>query len=211
MTETALPPLDPHSPVYGLVLAGGRGTRLGRDKGELDYHGLPQAAWGLRLLERCCPAAFVSVRPEQADAAPYRGLPMIVDAGASAGPASGVAAALRRFPGTAWLVIAADMPLLTPAVLATLVAQRDPSALATAYRHGDGTPEPLCAIWEPAAAGRLGEVRTGEQGVSLRGLLQEGPARFLALADDAVLTSVNTAADDAWVRARLGARDSRLI
>jgi molybdopterin-guanine dinucleotide biosynthesis protein A len=210
MAENSSPPLDATSPLYGLVLAGGRGTRLGRDKGELDYHGLPQAAWGLRLLEPFCSRGFVSVRPEQMNTAAYRGLPTIVDRGASAGPASGVAAALRQFPRAAWFVIAADMPLLTDAVLATLVAHRDPSVFATAYRRRGGMPEPLCAIWEPAAAARLGAQGAG-QGISLRRLLEEGPARLLDLDDDDVLTSVNTAADDLRVRGRLDARPSRLM
>ena len=210
MAENCSTPLDLASPLYGLVLAGGRGTRLGRDKGELDYHGLPQAAWGLRLLEPFCGRGFVSVRPEQRDTPAYRGLSTIVDLAESAGPASGVAAALQQFPRAAWFVIAADMPLLTDAVLATLVAHRDPSVLATAYRRRGGMPEPLCAIWEPAATARLA-ARGAGQGVSLRRLLEEGPARLLDLDDDEALTSVNTAADDLRVRARLGARASRLM
>ena len=209
MAENSATPLDA-SALYGLVLAGGRGTRLGRDKGELDYHGLPQAAWGLRLLEPFCREGFVSVRPEQIDTPAYRELPTVIDRGASAGPASGVAAALLQVPRAAWLVIAADMPLLTDAVLAALVAQRDPSVLATAYRSHGGRPEPLCAIWEPAAAARLTEQGV-EQGISLRRLLEEGPARLLDLADKEALTSVNSPADDLRVRARLGARGGRLM
>ena len=209
MAENSSTRLDA-SPLYGLVLAGGRGTRLGRDKGELDYHGLPQAAWGLRLLEPFCSERFVSVRPEQIDTPAYRELPTIIDRGLSVGPASGVAAALLRAPRAAWLVIAADMPLLTDAVLAALVAQRDPSVLATAYRRDGGRPEPLCAIWEPAAGARLGG-EGAEHGISLRRLLEDGPARLLDLADNEVLTSVNTAADDLRVRARLGARAGGLM
>jgi len=205
MTETSSAPPGAESPLHGLVLAGGRGTRLGRDKGELNYHGMSQAVWALRLLEPFCRAAFVSLRPGQVDAPAYRGLPSILDGGTSAGPASGVGAALQRFPRAAWLVIAADMPLLTEGVLATLVSQRDPSKLATAYRRRDGMPEPLCAIWEPAVASRL-VPRHGGQGLSLRRLLEDGPAQLLDLEDEEALTSVNTAADDARVRARLGSR-----
>jgi molybdopterin-guanine dinucleotide biosynthesis protein A len=68
----------------------------------------------------------------------------------------------------------------------------------------------LCAIWEPAAAERLVAQSAG-QGISLRRLLEEGPARLLDLDDDEALTSVNTAADDLRVRTRLGARASRLM
>ena len=210
MEENCSNPRAVGTPLYGLVLAGGRGTRLGCDKGELAYHGLPQAAWGLRLLERFCGAVFVSVRPEQVDTPAYRGLSTIVDRGASAGPGSGVAAALQQCPRAAWLVIAADMPLLTDAILATLVAHRDPSVLATAYRRRGGMPEPLCAIWEPAVAAQLGPPGV-KQGVSLRRLLEEGPARLLDLDDDEALTSVNTPADDRRVRAWLRAEASRLM
>ncbi|MEO8464091.1 MAG: NTP transferase domain-containing protein [Gammaproteobacteria bacterium] len=210
MAENSSPEFDAVSPICGLVLAGGRSSRLGREKGELDYHGLPQAAWALRLLEGFCRNSFVSLRPEQVDTPAYRGLPTIVDRGASAGAASGLAAALDRFPGAAWLVIAADMPLLTDSVLAALVARRDPSSFATAYRRREGMPEPLCAIWEPAAAARLGAPGP-ERGVSLRRLLEQGPARLLDLDDPEALMSVNTAADDVRVRARLGARASPLM
>jgi molybdenum cofactor guanylyltransferase len=186
------------APLHGLVLAGGRGSRLKRDKGELDYHGVPQAQWAFELLAGVCALRFVSIRAEQAEVGVYRGLPLIVDGGESRGPASGLRAALRRFPGAAWLVIAADMPLLDSALLATLVAARDAGLLATAYRHADGTPEPLCAIWEPAV---LALLEAG--GSSLRRLLEAGPAKFLELGVDQSLSSVNTPADDARIRQNL--------
>ncbi|HVY64807.1 MAG TPA: NTP transferase domain-containing protein [Gammaproteobacteria bacterium] len=200
MTENLSHPVG-IAALYGLVLAGGRGTRIGRDKGALDFHGMPQVRWALQLLQGFCEACFVSVRPDQANDGVYAGLPSIVDEGSS-GPASGVAAAMRRFPGVAWLVIAADMPLLTRTVLATLVAGRDPSGLATAFRRPAGAPEPLCAIWEPGAGGWLAPSGS-DHGVSLRRLLETGPARLLDIEDADLLASVNTRADDAWVRRRL--------
>jgi molybdopterin-guanine dinucleotide biosynthesis protein A len=203
---------DAHSrlgppPLKGLVLAGGLSSRLGRDKGSLDYHGVPQARWALELLAPFCVQTFASIRAEQAELPAYRGLPVILDARDSAGPATGLLQALQHSPGAAWLAIAADMPLLTPPALAQLLAHRDPAALATAYRHRDGTPEPLCAIWEPAVEAHLTE--GGPRGVSLRRLLETGPARLIPLANDDVLTSVNTAIDDARVRRLLaGAADA---
>lgn len=190
-------------PLHGLVLAGGRGTRLGAEKGALDYHGQPQVRWALELVTPLCARAFVSVRAAQAQGPVYRDLPLILDDGAeAAGPAAGLAAALRRFPDVAWLVLAADMPLLDRALLARLVAARDTTALATAFRHVDGTPEPLCAIFEPAVLPAI-EAMGGSHRVSLRGVLATGPAKLLALDDDAPLTSVNTPEDDARVRRRL--------
>ncbi len=194
----------------GLVLAGGHWVRLGRDKGELEYHGVPQVRWALRLLEGFCAGAFVSLRSDQAGTPAYADLPLIVDS-VCAGPATGLAAAMQRMPGAAWLVIAADMPLLDTAVLAKLVTGRDRSALATAYRRHDGTAEPLCAIWEPTAAAALLPAAGGGRGVSLRRLLEAGPARLLEPDDESVLTSVNTAADDTWVRQRLAGHAGRVM
>jgi molybdopterin-guanine dinucleotide biosynthesis protein A len=210
MAETDLHPEPGLPALYGLVLAGGRSSRLGRDKGSLDYHGLSQVRWALALLEPFCARAFASVRREQAELPVYRGLPLVIDRGGSAGPASGLLEALRRFPSVAWLVVATDMPLLRPALLATLVTRRDPAALATAYRHRDGTPEPLCAIWEPATKARFAE-HGGAQGASLRRLLESGPARLLELKNDVALTSVNTDADEARVRLLLADPDAGLM
>jgi molybdopterin-guanine dinucleotide biosynthesis protein A len=195
-------PLHDSAPLRGLVLAGGFGTRLGRDKGELEYHGQPQARWAFALLESVTPAVFVSLRAEQRTRDTYRGLPSISDDAVSAGPASGLLSAWAVHADAAWLVIAADMPLLTRPLLATLVAQRDVAALATAYRHADGTPEPLCTIWEPASRAALERVWK-EETPSLRRLLEIGPARLLAPDDPTALASVNTLDDDAAVRRRL--------
>lgn len=188
--------------LQGLVLAGGRGTRLGLDKGTLDFHGEPQARWAHALLARVCGRAFVSVRPDQAGRAPYTGLPMIVDTEPDAGPAAGLLAAFDAAPGAAWLVLAADLPLVDAAMLERLVAARDPSRLATAYRHADGTPEPLCAIYEPAARAVLEAQRPGP--VSLRRVLETGPCRLIEPLDERGLAGVNTPADAAAVRERLG-------
>jgi molybdopterin-guanine dinucleotide biosynthesis protein A len=188
-------------PLHGLVLAGGRGTRLGREKGALDYHGEPQARWAHALLESVCGRAFASVRADQAGVEPYAGLPLIVDTQAGAGPAAGLLAAFAAEPEAAWLLLAADLPLVDRPTLERLVAARDVAAVATGYRHRDGTAEPLCAIYEPGARAALAAQRPGR--LSLRRVLEAGPSRLLDPLDGARLTSVNTAADDAAVRARL--------
>jgi molybdopterin-guanine dinucleotide biosynthesis protein A len=193
-------------PLHGLVLAGGRGTRLGQAKGELDYHGQPQARWAHALLVQACGSAFVAVRLEQAATPPYADLPLIVDARPDAGPGAGLLAAFGARPQAAWLVLAADLPLVDLALLADLCAARDPAVLATAYRGADGGPEPLCAIFEPAARTAL-QSQPPER-LSLRRLLATGPSRLLGLAEPARLQSVNTPADDAAARAWLARRAS---
>jgi molybdopterin-guanine dinucleotide biosynthesis protein A len=155
------------------------------------------------LLARHCVRACASVRDAaQAAEHAFRGLPTLTDAAGVEGPAAGLAAAFRSAPDAAWLLVGVDMPLLEDATLAELVANRDAQAVATAYRHPDGTPEPLCTIWEPAAAGRL----ASSHAPSLRGLLEGSAARLLTPADPLWLKSVNTPADAAAVKELLEQR-----
>ncbi|HLF09607.1 MAG TPA: NTP transferase domain-containing protein, partial [Gammaproteobacteria bacterium] len=164
--------------LWGLVLAGGDSRRMGRDKGQLPYRGEPQARRALQLLNIVCARAFVSVRSDQAQLEPYALLPLIVDDGELRGPAAGLLAAWAQWPSAAWLTLATDLPLVGPALLGELIQQRAPEALATAFRHPDGTPEPLCTIWEPAARARLlGRARTGDH--SLRRLLEDSAVELL--------------------------------
>ncbi len=136
--------------VLGLVLAGGSGRRMRRDKALLDYHGKPQVRWCYELLRRVCERVYVSTRTDQAREPVRASLPQIVDAVDGLGPAGGIMSAQKVRPDVAWLVVACDLPFLSCELLEHLLEHRDPARDATAYRSShDGLPEPLCAIWEP--------------------------------------------------------------
>lgn len=140
--------------LYGLVLAGGDSRRMGRDKGTLVLHGVPQAERQWRLLDSVCERAFVSVNAAQASREPYRGLPLVIDEGERQGPITGLLTAANAHPDVAWLALAVDMPFVDEALLRELITARDPSREATAFQH-DGMIEPLCAIWEPSSLALL--------------------------------------------------------
>jgi molybdenum cofactor guanylyltransferase len=140
------------APIFGLVLAGGRSARMQRDKAALTYHGRTQLEWAMSLLQPHVGRVFVSVRPDQT-ADPVRArFEQIVDTEKDLGPIAGIMAAQAKYPQSAWLVIACDLPFLDEGTLTHLLRGRQPDKLATAYRSShDGLPEPLCAIYEPAS------------------------------------------------------------
>jgi molybdopterin converting factor, subunit 1, non-archaeal len=178
--------------LFGLVLAGGASTRMRTDKALLDYHGQPQVRWAFELVSKFCTATFVSVRPDQRDDPSRAGLTQIVDRQPGIGPIAGISAALLEHPQSAWLVLACDLPFLTGNTLQHLVAQRDPRKVATAYRSAhDGLPEPLCAIWEPAAREPvLAYIASGKQ--CPRKFLINADTALLDLPERAALDNVNT-------------------
>jgi molybdopterin-guanine dinucleotide biosynthesis protein A len=142
--------------LYGLVLAGGRSSRMQRDKATLSYHGRTQLEWAVSLLEPLVHRAFVSVRPDQVDDPVRARFAQIVDTHENLGPIAGILAAQIRHPQAAWLVLACDLPFLDETTLRHLMRARDPARAATAYRSShDGLPEPLCAIYEPSSHGAL--------------------------------------------------------
>ena len=179
-------------PLFGLVLAGGASTRMRTDKAALQYHGQPQLQWAFELVSKFCAASFVSVRPDQRTDAARAGHPQIVDRQPGIGPIAGISAALLEQPKAAWLVLACDLPFLTEHTLEHLIAHRDASKIATAYRSAhDGLPEPLCAIWEPAAREPvLAYIASGKQ--CPRKFLINADTKLLDLPERQALDNVNT-------------------
>lgn len=197
---------DPLAPLHGLVLAGGRSTRMGRDKARLRYGARTQLQTAFDLLSPLVLECRVSVRADQRGEPLRAGFPQLVDALDDIGPAAGLLAAHAYTPQAAWLALACDLPLLEASALQTLIGARAPGVAALAFRSAhDGLPEPLCAVWEPAALQRLqAQVSGGRHG--LRSVLHGADVRLLPLPCAHVLDNANTPQDHARLRQRAGER-----
>ncbi len=137
--------------LYGLVLSGGKSTRMGTDKGLIKYHQFPQREHLYHLLGKVCERTFISLRAEQEVKVPF-GFATIADEDKFRGPFNGMLSAHSRYPDVAWLVLACDLPLMDLPALEQLISERDPEKFATAFANKENPlPEPMCAIWEPQA------------------------------------------------------------
>ncbi len=137
--------------IYGLVLSGGKSTRMGTDKGLIAYHGIPQRDYLYQLLEKICNKTFMSIRKEQ-ETEVSSTFNTIVDEDVFKGPFNGILSAYKKYPDVAWLVLACDLPLIDEKSLRELIKARKGRAEATAFALKENPlPEPLCAIWEPQA------------------------------------------------------------
>lgn len=180
------------APVYGLILAGGSSSRMKRDKAALLYQGKSQLDRAFELAARHVNPVFVSVRASQSGDPSRAHRPLILDSLAGEGPIVGIRSAFEAHPNVAWLVLACDLPFLGDTALSRLLAERDSSAMATAYRSAhDGLPEPLCAVWEPRAAAALAAYQAAG-GECPRKFLMRHPARLLEPVDPQALDNVNT-------------------
>jgi molybdopterin-guanine dinucleotide biosynthesis protein A len=194
--------------LFGLVLAGGRSTRMQADKAALAYGARPQLAEAYELVTRHVDRAWISVRADQADEPLRASYAQIVDGDLGQGPVAGVIAAQARHPGAAWLVVACDLPQLDDETLVDLVRQRDPARMATAFVSAhDRLPEPLCAIYEPASRGSiLAQVAAGRN--CPRKFLMDHDVKLLAPRHAQALDNANTPDEARAARTALAARGS---
>ena len=134
------------APIQGLVLAGGKSTRMGTDKGMLNFYGKNQRDVAIELLEKNNLKTFLSVREDQEIGISNK----ITDKLVGLGPFGAICSAFQENPNVAWLVIATDLPFVNDATIQKLLKYRNPSKAATTIKGKDKQfPEPLITIWEP--------------------------------------------------------------
>lgn len=185
------------SSLKGLVLAGGESTRMGSDKGLMDYHGGPQREYLLRLLKGFTTEAFISCRPGQISDSI---LPLIEDTYENLGPFGGILSAFEFDPHAAWLVVACDFPLLDHAAISQLVEERDTSSIATSFLDTHTLmPEPWITILEPKIYPILKEYHKRGRS-SLRGVLVDYNSALIRAQNPNVLLNANTPDEEAQIR-----------
>ena len=163
-----------------LLLAGGKSSRMGRDKSALPVNGEPLWQRQLAVLRATEPAEiFISGKCD----GPYAdcGVEILLDEIPDCGPLGGIATALRRCKSERLLVLAVDMPAMTADFLRALLDESQRTAMGvvpsvaapvraqarirTSPGENDGGQlEPLAAVY-PRAAFDVAEecLRAGER------------------------------------------------
>lgn len=172
-----------------IVLAGGRSTRMGRSKADLEWHGSTLLRRAVGIAGRAVDGPIVVVR---APGQPLPRLPVGVEVvdderegrGPLQGIASGIAALAGRSPVVA--VSAVDMPHLHPAFVRHVVRSLRPGDDVALPRVG-GFAQPLAAAYRvatlaPALRDELAHDRRGSAALLVRLRVRELDERAL-LAD----------------------------
>lgn len=189
--------------VKGLVLSGGKSTRMGIDKGLIKYHGIPQREYLYELLKLVCHAPYMSVREDQVPEF-NDGYDLIIDRNEYKGPYNGLLSAHHHDPEASWLVLACDLPLMDQAALKQLLGERDPKRVATAFTTRDsGLPEPLCAIWEAKGLKKSMEYLNSGNGSSPRKFLINEDTMLVYPHNEDVLLNANFKEDYEKVLSKL--------
>lgn len=145
---------DQIAPVQGLILAGGKSTRMGADKGLLEYHGVSQRDYLYEQLSSIFlpyhdnKGVYISVKEGQE----IGNTNTISDKFIGLGPFGAICSAFQENPNSAFFVIATDVPFVDKGLIRLLLDSRNPKKIATALKGKNKQfPEPLITIWEPKA------------------------------------------------------------
>lgn len=181
--------------VTGLVLAGGRGTRMGGlDKGLVELAGKPLAAHVLARLAPQVGALLISAN-RNLDRYAALGVPVVTDPpeyGSFAGPLAGIRAALAAMR-TPWLaVVPCDTPNVPLDLVQRLAAGLDGARASVA--SAGGRTHGLCCLLNSTLRVSLDEaLARGERRVSA--WLRSVGARTVGFADADAFVNFNASAD----------------
>lgn len=161
------------------LLAGGKSSRMGRDKALLDWHGTP--LWRLQLNK------LIALNPERLlisrrDDQEFKTLlaDHVIDPPDNPGPLGAIVRCLEMAP-LPLLVLAVDMPRMTAEFLQSMIDECSDASRGLICKSSDGL-EPLCAIYPPGALGLMKDA------------LAEGCFRMRAVAERLV--------EAGWLRVR---------
>lgn len=188
--------------IYGLLLAAGTSSRMGHPKQLLDWQGQPMVRHVAQQVPASRLAGLIVVVGAAADRvqAALAGLEITVvtNPDYATGQASSLRSGLRVVPATvdAVVVLLADQPLVTPALINTLVAtfQQEcalaapgPVAIIPRYRGQRGNPVLLARALFP-------ELQQLQGDVGARVVLQRYASQiyWLDTTDPAVITDIDT-------------------
>ncbi len=190
--------MNPKKSLCGLVLAGGRSSRMGRDKGLLvhpDGRTLVTRSHDL-LRDAGCNHVVISLRHDQEIPAGLDELQIVRDPeGASSGPMAGIVSGMRLHPESDWLVLACDLPRLDLVTLSHLIASQQADEMFLAYRSEfDGLPEPLCTLYSHGTLPILAQAQAEDFRCPRKIMIRHG-CRLLEPVTPRALENANTPVD----------------
>jgi molybdopterin-guanine dinucleotide biosynthesis protein A len=178
-----------------LLLAGGKSTRMGRDKAFLEIDGEPLWHRQLATLRALSPDELMIAAPPCPE---WSDCDVIADEIPNAGPLGGIAAALRKCASSHLVVLAIDLPRLTTGFLQTLGDFCD-NRRGVVPRNNDRF-EPLAAIYPQSCAELAGAaLRRGDFSMQdfVRAAIEVGLLlpREVSAKEASLFTNLNTPDD----------------
>jgi len=140
--------MDPALDVTAFILAGGRSTRMGADKAFVILEGKTLLARILDVVRFVTPT--VRIVGDPAKFATFA--PTVEDVFSNCGPLGGIHAALRASQTDLNLILAVDVPFVSPPLLRYLIDHARSATARVTVPQTAGGYQPLCAVYRRSFA-----------------------------------------------------------
>lgn len=182
--------------ILGLVLAGGRSTRIGTDKAMLQFNGVSLVQHTSELLAPLVDEVVIS-RTAELD---YTGFETLPDRLPDKGPLSGVHSAMMAYPDYHLLVVPVDLPLLSAESVSKLIAFASESQSNCAFEKANSDSLsgkqtlfhfPLFIRNTEKNRDILDAIMHSGDSLSVYGFLRQSGYQLISACDDKELTNIN--------------------
>lgn len=140
--------------ITGVILAGGKNSRMGSDKGMLEVEGKKIVDRIISVIKPFVQEVIIVSNGANYDKLEYAVYKDIVK---DAGPMGGIHAALQNSKTEKILVVSCDMPFVSKEVILALIREAD-SGEVVLPEHGDSHTEPLCAVYSKSCFSKFAEL-----------------------------------------------------
>lgn len=127
----------------GILLAGGKSSRMGKDKAFLSWKGRKLYTYPMQLMEEFCSEILVSSSDERFLDEGYRIIPDIIQ---DIGPLGGIYTCLNKAKFDRSLVLTCDNPLISKKFIGKLLINSK-DYLITIGKNSEHLPEPLSGVY----------------------------------------------------------------
>ena len=199
--------IKPDKSVYvhaaGFLLAGGRSSRMGRDKALLTLGGEPLIRIGLEKLRITC--AEVAIAGGAKDLAEFARV--IPDQQLGCGPLGGIVSAIEQSSFEWNLFLPVDVPFVPLACLKSLLSMAAGFPCVCVMARVGGENQPLCAVYSRKALDVLQESLTAGKWKVTDAILAAGAVKFIDFDDPSWFVNLNTPEEFAEAERRLEKSD----
>lgn len=176
--------------ITGIILSGGKSSRMGSDKALLSYNGKKLIEYSIDLLKSLCDNVIIS-----ANNAHYHAfkLPVVPDNYSDIGPLSGLESCIRFSNTRINLVIPCDTPFLNAEFLNNILNNIE-NYDAVVPISKDGKVEPLTGYYSKEVLPVI--VQQIEKGdYKIQNLLKNIHTKYLLIANNTLIHNINTPND----------------
>ena len=145
--------------ISGIILAGGKSSRMGSNKALINYRGKPLISYSIDLLSKFCDEIVISTNEKLHDFKEFKQVP---DEIPGVGPIGGLYSCLHHVNGNTALVLSCDLPNVSNDLIDYLIDSYMGQEVLVPSLDGKNL-EPLCAMYQVSLKDKLKEIVLGQR------------------------------------------------